>query len=172
MLLARVLPSGLNATKPTAPDCLANVRISLPLAKSHNLIVLIGSHPILAMKNKAAIVLPSGLNAIEQTSESPKFKENGNACNSLPLATSHNWMILSGLPLASVLLSWLNASDSKFSECPARMCSFFPVATSHNLIVLSPLLIASVLPSGLKTVVPSEGSVCSSLPLATSHNLM
>src|SRR5438445_6596995 len=71
-------------------------------------------------------------------------------------------MVLSQLPLASILPSGLKATESTTSECPARVRNSLPLATSQNLMVLSQLPLASILPSGLNAteLTKSEWPVC------------
>ena len=57
--VARVLPSGLNATDATPCACPVSVAVILPLATSHSLTVL--------SRLAEASVLPSGLNVTERT---------------------------------------------------------------------------------------------------------
>ena len=66
------------------------------------------------------------------------------------VATSHNRTVPSPLPVARVLPSGLNATESTAPVWPVRGFLLWRwVATSHNRTVPSPLPLARVLPSGL-----------------------
>src|SRR5262245_16649197 len=72
------------------------------------------------------------------------------------------------LPLARVLPSGENASDSSRFFGPVSVCRRAPVSGSHSLIVVSLHPLATVLPSG-ETVTESTSarwpsSVCRTLP--------
>src|SRR5947209_3817561 len=71
---ARVLPSGLKATDDTPSVCPLRVACSLPVATSHNLIVL----SLLADAN----VLPSGLKATDCTSSECPLRVSRSFCSS------------------------------------------------------------------------------------------
>ena len=54
---------------------------------------------------------------------------------SCPVATFHNLMVLSSLPLARVFPSGLKLTVRTRSEWPLRVLISFPVSIFHNLIV-------------------------------------
>src|ERR1700712_3843464 len=89
--------------------------------------------------------------------------------------TSHNLIVLSWLPEASVLPSGLNATELMARVCPFKVVLSLPALASQSLIVLSRDAEASILPSGLNathdthSVCPSR--VARSLPVLTFHSL-
>ena len=101
--------------------------VAPPVATSHNRTVP-SSLPV-------ARVLPSGLNATDQTAPAC-------AVRGLPIwrwvATSHNRTVPSSLPVARVLPSGLNATDQTSRVCPVRGLPIWRwVATSHSRTVVS-----------------------------------
>src|SRR5918998_5169783 len=66
----------------------------------------------------------------------------------LPVLTSHNFRVLSPLPLTIVLPSGLNATAQTDFVCPLKVRQL-PVLTSHSLTVESEFPLARSLPQGL-----------------------
>ena len=61
-------------------------------------------------------------------------------------------MVLSLLPLASLLPSGLNATLQTGPVCSSSVAISSPETPSHKRTVLSELALVSLLPSGLKTI--------------------
>ena len=182
--LARVLPSGLNATETDdaagvagerAADLAAGGHVPQPhravvAAAGQGLAVRAERHradrtgvagegcaiwwPVATSHSRTvpsslplARVLPSGLNATEQTAS--VWPVSGLPIG-WPVATSHNRTVPSSLPLARVLPSGLNATETTLPVWPVSGLPIWrPVATSHSRTVPSALPLARVLPSGL-----------------------
>jgi hypothetical protein len=70
--------------------------------------------------------------------------------------SSQSLIVLSELPLASVLPSLLHATALTESPCTLNVRGYFPPATSQSLIVLSSPPLASVLPSSLHATDKTE----------------
>ncbi len=91
----------------------------------------------------------------------------------LPLATSHNWTVLSVLsallmlPEARVLPSGLKATEVTSPACDKSVAVYLPLATSQSLTAKSLPPEAKVLPSGLNATDTTD-SVC---PPSVSRNL-
>src|SRR5262245_53123627 len=76
----------------------------------------------------------------------PACRAPGSHC---PAGTSHRLMRRSAPPVATVLPSGLNATDSTQSVCPSSVGRLRPVGSSHSKVVFARPPAATSFPSGL-----------------------
>ena len=88
--------------------------LSVPLETSHTLTVESMCLTDRGSPLPLARVVPSGLKATELTTSECPLRVR----NSVPVETSHSFMVLSQLPLARVFPSGLKATEATRSECP------------------------------------------------------
>ena len=93
-------------------------------------------------------------------------------CISSPVAASHTFTVLSSLPEARRVPSWLNATAVTIKEWPLSVRTSSPVAVSHTFTALSPPAEARRVPSGLNATPNTPlnwRSVSATLPAAGTH---
>src|SRR6266545_2045034 len=184
LLLARLLPSELQATLSTPPDCLyGSTSRSCWLATSQSLTDAMRQYTdSLFSQPLAASILPSGLKATLHTvaglpmTAAVWFARGGP--RGWRVATSQTITVPSELPEASVCPLGLQAMLCTLLVWPSSAwSSAWPVAISQSLTLLSQLPDASIVPSGLNatlcttSVWPSNGGP-SGLRVATSQSMI
>ena len=120
-------------------------------------------------------VLPSGLNATEQTAAGVAGERAADRAAGGHVPQPDR--VVARCRVASILPSGLNATDSTAPVWPVSGLPIGrPVATSHSRMVSSSLPLASVLPSGLNATrddrvgVAGQRAARSGWPVATSHS--
>ena len=186
---AKVLPSGLNATKNTGPLCPLMVAVFLPVAVSHSLSscsnfptpefchldsnprktrdhyarggwwFLVGGH---VPKPNRLVKTSRGQRLAVWTISHAQNKTTMPVEDGvfLSVAMSQSLIVLSKPPKAKVLPSRLYAMHLTPSVFPLRVAVFLPVVTSHSLTALFKPPEAKVLPFPLYAT-DSTGPVCS-----------